>query len=181
MKSTATLQLNKAHWPVTVLGPGRRIGLWVQGCAIHCRGCVSQDTWPADPAKAMPVRDIVAWCKRVSGDALDGVGRKSDGFLSKIPGATAAMDKFGISGMSSGQMFAAGGVAIGTAAIAAVDQTPVAPGLRDDRFQVAHAASASCAPTEATAARPSSTAAPASLAAGASTVRSWSSSSLAQA
>lgn len=58
---------------MTVLGPGRRIGLWVQGCTLHCRGCVSQDTWPADPAKAMPVRDIVAWCKRVSGDALDGV------------------------------------------------------------------------------------------------------------
>jgi anaerobic ribonucleoside-triphosphate reductase activating protein len=68
-----SLQLNKAHWPVTVLGPGRRIGLWLQGCSIRCKGCVSQDTWPPDPAKAMAVRDLVAWCKRVSGGALDGV------------------------------------------------------------------------------------------------------------
>ena len=30
--NATTLELNKAHWPVTVLGPGRRIGLWVQGC-----------------------------------------------------------------------------------------------------------------------------------------------------
>jgi len=55
------LELNKAHWPVTVLGPGRRIGLWVQGCTIHCKGCVSQDTWPRDPAKAIAVTDLVAW------------------------------------------------------------------------------------------------------------------------
>jgi anaerobic ribonucleoside-triphosphate reductase activating protein len=67
------LQLNKAHWPVTVLGPGRRIGLWVQGCTIRCRGCVSQDTWPSDPAKSIVVADLLAWCKRVAPDGFDGV------------------------------------------------------------------------------------------------------------
>jgi len=65
--------LNKAHFPVTVLGPGRRIGLWLQGCTIRCKGCVSQDTWPADPARAMPVKALVDWCKRVAKDGLDGV------------------------------------------------------------------------------------------------------------
>ena len=69
----ATLQLNKAHWPVTVLGPGRRIGLWVQGCTIHCRGCVSQDTWPKDSTKAIAVADLLAWCRNVAKDELDGV------------------------------------------------------------------------------------------------------------
>ena len=73
MTAHKTLQLNKAHWPVTVLGPGKRIGLWVQGCTIGCRGCVSQDTWPSDPAKAVAVPDLLAWCRRVSGDAPDGV------------------------------------------------------------------------------------------------------------
>jgi anaerobic ribonucleoside-triphosphate reductase activating protein len=68
-----TLELNKAHWPVTVLGPGRRIGIWVQGCSIRCPGCVSQDTWPRDAAKAIPVRDLIAWCRKVSASALDGV------------------------------------------------------------------------------------------------------------
>lgn len=65
--------LNKAHFPVTVLGPGRRIGLWLQGCTIRCKGCVSQDTWPADAAKAMPVKALVDWCRRVAKDGLDGV------------------------------------------------------------------------------------------------------------
>ncbi|MEO8674374.1 MAG: 4Fe-4S cluster-binding domain-containing protein [Casimicrobiaceae bacterium] len=73
MSAVPTLQLNKAHWPVTVLGPGRRIGLWVQGCTIHCRGCVSTDTWPRDPSKAIAVRDVLAWCRRVAPDSPDGV------------------------------------------------------------------------------------------------------------
>jgi anaerobic ribonucleoside-triphosphate reductase activating protein len=73
MKAPATLQINKAHWPVTVLGPGRRIGLWVQGCTIHCPGCVSQDTWPSDPATAIPVHELIAWCKKVSANAAEGV------------------------------------------------------------------------------------------------------------
>ena len=71
--SSPTLQLNKAHWPVTVLGPGRRIGLWVQGCTIHCPGCVSQDTWPADVTKTIAVSALIAWCKRVAADGFDGV------------------------------------------------------------------------------------------------------------
>lgn len=37
--------INKLHFPVTTLGPGRRIGIWFQGCSIHCPGCVSVDTW----------------------------------------------------------------------------------------------------------------------------------------
>lgn len=73
MSATATLELNKAHWPVTVLGPGRRIGLWVQGCSIGCPGCVSQDTWPKDAGKAILVADLVAWCRKVAAQGFDGI------------------------------------------------------------------------------------------------------------
>jgi len=68
-----SIELNKAHWPVTVLGPGRRIGLWLQGCSIHCPGCVSQDTWPRDAKKAIAVRDLLAWCRRTGAEGIDGV------------------------------------------------------------------------------------------------------------
>jgi anaerobic ribonucleoside-triphosphate reductase activating protein len=67
------IQLNKAHYPVTALGPGKRIGIWTQGCSIQCPGCVSQDTWPDDRSKAMPVDDLLAWCKRVAGGAAEGI------------------------------------------------------------------------------------------------------------
>lgn len=68
-----TIELNKAHWPVTVLGPGRRIGLWLQGCSIHCPGCVSQDTWPVDASRRIAIADLLAWCRKVSAGAPDGI------------------------------------------------------------------------------------------------------------
>ena len=68
-----TLQINKAHYPVTVLGPGRRIGIWVQGCSIHCKKCVSMDTWEKDPKRAMKIPDILAWCKNVAKNGFDGI------------------------------------------------------------------------------------------------------------
>jgi anaerobic ribonucleoside-triphosphate reductase activating protein len=67
------IAINKAHFPVTVLGPGRRIGIWVQGCTIGCKGCVSRDTWAPGDGNAMPVGGLLTWCEQVSGDALDGV------------------------------------------------------------------------------------------------------------
>lgn len=41
-----TIGISRLHWPVSVLGPGLRVGIWVQGCSIECPGCVSRDTWP---------------------------------------------------------------------------------------------------------------------------------------
>lgn len=37
--------ISRVHFPVTTLGPGRRIGIWFQGCSIRCPGCISVDTW----------------------------------------------------------------------------------------------------------------------------------------
>jgi anaerobic ribonucleoside-triphosphate reductase activating protein len=65
--------VNKAHYPVTVLGPGRRIGIWLQGCSIRCPGCVSQDTWAQDAGRTMTVAALLAWCRRVAAAGLDGV------------------------------------------------------------------------------------------------------------
>jgi anaerobic ribonucleoside-triphosphate reductase activating protein len=30
---------------IVTLGPGRRVGLWVEGCTLACRGCMSPDLW----------------------------------------------------------------------------------------------------------------------------------------
>ena len=67
------ISINKAHFPVTVLGPGRRIGIWVQGCSIGCKGCVSQDTWGVDPGRDMGVAQLLEWCRQTSAGTLDGV------------------------------------------------------------------------------------------------------------
>lgn len=67
------IALNKAHYPVTVLGPGQRIGLWLQGCSIGCKGCVSQDTWAADASFDTTVGTVLDWCRSVAAQGLDGV------------------------------------------------------------------------------------------------------------
>lgn len=73
MAQRIRIQVNKAHYPVTVLGPGKRIGIWLQGCSIGCKGCVSTDTWAPDPHRAMAVPDLLAWCRRTAGNGLDGI------------------------------------------------------------------------------------------------------------
>lgn len=37
--------VSRVHFPVTTLGPGRRLGVWLQGCSLGCPGCISVDTW----------------------------------------------------------------------------------------------------------------------------------------
>lgn len=43
--SAATINLNRLHFPVSTLGYGQRVAIWVQGCSLHCPGCISRDTW----------------------------------------------------------------------------------------------------------------------------------------
>jgi len=37
--------ISRIHFPVSSIGPGKRVGIWFQGCSIKCMGCVSIDTW----------------------------------------------------------------------------------------------------------------------------------------
>ena len=69
------LFLSRLHFPVTTLGPGRRIGLWVQGCSIRCPGCISADTW-ARGRQATTVSSLLAamapWLGSADGLTLTG-------------------------------------------------------------------------------------------------------------
>ena len=75
MTTTAThVNVARVLAPVTVLGPGRRVALWVQGCALACEGCSALDTWdPADGA-LWPVDALVdALDDTIAADDLDGL------------------------------------------------------------------------------------------------------------
>lgn len=65
--------ISRLHHPVTALGPGRRAGIWFQGCSIGCRGCVSVDTWTADPDLAIEVADVLGWLDDLPVRDVDGV------------------------------------------------------------------------------------------------------------
>ena len=67
------IAVNKAHFPVTVLGHGKRIGIWLQGCGIRCKGCVSRDTWERTEGHFVSISSIVTWCCQIEHAGLDGI------------------------------------------------------------------------------------------------------------
>lgn len=53
------MRISRILAPITSLGPGRRVGLWVQGCDLACPGCASTDTWDASAGHEVDT-DVVA-------------------------------------------------------------------------------------------------------------------------
>lgn len=69
------LSLSRLHFPVTTLGPGRRVGIWLQGCSIRCPGCISADTWPAGPGLTTVdavVEALLPWLPEAEGITVSG-------------------------------------------------------------------------------------------------------------
>lgn len=61
MTQDQTLLLNIAatHIGTDALGPGRRAVVWVQGCPIHCKGCIAPDWIPFKPARLVTPEALV--------------------------------------------------------------------------------------------------------------------------
>ena len=51
---------------VTNLGPGKRIGIWVQGCSLRCPGCISPELSERKASSAREVGEIVQEILRLS-------------------------------------------------------------------------------------------------------------------
>lgn len=45
------MQIGRILYPVKVLGPGSRIGIWVHGCHRGCPGCANPELWEPDDRK----------------------------------------------------------------------------------------------------------------------------------
>jgi anaerobic ribonucleoside-triphosphate reductase activating protein len=69
----SSLLISRAHYPVKVLGYGGRLGIWFQGCSIHCKGCVSRDTWEFDLRREVPLPKLMDWIRRACDKQIDGV------------------------------------------------------------------------------------------------------------
>jgi anaerobic ribonucleoside-triphosphate reductase activating protein len=52
------------------LGPGIRAAIWVQGCPLHCHGCVAPDWIPFRPAMVMSPEIVI---ERLDIPSLDGI------------------------------------------------------------------------------------------------------------
>ncbi len=67
--------LSRLHFPVTTLGPGRRAGIWFQGCSLHCPGCISADTWvpgQGETTVAEVMKTVSPWLAEADGVTISG-------------------------------------------------------------------------------------------------------------
>lgn len=50
--------------PIHSLGPGERVGIWVQGCSKKCKGCISEELQVFDESKDIPVDVLISIVKQ---------------------------------------------------------------------------------------------------------------------
>lgn len=52
------LYLDRILWPVTALGPGNRIAIWVSGCSRGCRNCANPELWKQNSGQKISVSKL---------------------------------------------------------------------------------------------------------------------------
>lgn len=67
------ISLSRIHYPVTALGPGKRLGVWFQGCSLACPGCMSRDTWDPAGGARMTVSELARVWRQAIADGADGL------------------------------------------------------------------------------------------------------------
>ena len=59
-------------YPVRVLGPGERLGIWVTGCKRNCPGCMTPELQDETAGREMDCQAMVEAAKKAPGP-VDGV------------------------------------------------------------------------------------------------------------
>ena len=65
------ISLARIYYPVKVLGPGIRVGIWMNGCERHCPGCISPEMQFYDREKEVSVQDILQMISKIE-SPIDG-------------------------------------------------------------------------------------------------------------
>lgn len=69
------IAISRLHFPVTKLGPGKRVGIWMQGCSIRCPGCISVDTWASGRGQTTVnkvLEAVLPWISDADGFTISG-------------------------------------------------------------------------------------------------------------
>ena len=61
----AKISLGRMYYPVKTLGPGNRVGIWVNGCNRRCPGCISPEFQKYDVAKEVSVNELMRMIQRI--------------------------------------------------------------------------------------------------------------------
>lgn len=60
------MNLARILYQVNVLGPGRRIGLWLCGCSRGCKGCSNPELWEQRPEYEIEIDKVLYLIKKIS-------------------------------------------------------------------------------------------------------------------
>ncbi len=60
------MKIARILYPITVLGPGRRVGLWLSGCPHRCDNCINPELWEQHEDQEMPIPAILAAISSIS-------------------------------------------------------------------------------------------------------------------
>ncbi len=67
------MNIARILYPVKVLGPGDRVGIWLSGCSRGCKGCSNPELWSKKPEyELMPAQVLSLIIKIVSTYPVDG-------------------------------------------------------------------------------------------------------------
>lgn len=65
------ISLARMYYPVKVLGPGIRVGIWMNGCGRNCYGCISPEMQFYDREKEVTVQDVLQMVSKIK-SPIDG-------------------------------------------------------------------------------------------------------------
>lgn len=67
------MNIARILYPVRVLGPGRRVGIWTCGCKHHCADCSNPELWETRPEFEITIPELIrAIEKSLQGAPVDG-------------------------------------------------------------------------------------------------------------
>lgn len=65
MKTEKKFSLGRIYYPVKTLGPGNRVGIWMNGCNRSCAGCISPELQHYDASKEITVKELMLMIHRI--------------------------------------------------------------------------------------------------------------------
>ena len=60
------MNVARIFYPVEVLGPGKRVGIWVCGCRRGCKGCSNPELWGQKPEYEVSIDEISGLIDRIA-------------------------------------------------------------------------------------------------------------------
>ena len=91
------MNIARILYPVEVLGPGKRIGIWLAGCPHHCPNCCNPELWEQRPEFEISVEAIFDFVQQIAAQRqVDGITISGGDPFSQAGQLSKLLDKLNI-------------------------------------------------------------------------------------